>query len=309
MNRLSASPIRRALPLLGLLAVPVLTQIAEAQTIVTSPAAPAGTVAAVPAGPTRVALPVIVAAAIDTSGNEGNAKKALRAANYALGLTPGYAPASAKSYQALAGASLKNADWSFPFTATDYQKIGKVSKAAKVMTISVTPNSDGSFSAIAEMNDVKNGGLTGYGKGFSDAAEGALELAVRSAVVALGETATIPGIVISKPDGGLARLSLGTHSGARGGARVEYLGENDEPIAFGTIIDIAAGESVATVAPETAYPGLFVNQRIRLVSNPSESRALPTLSALQDKDYKAFERNFGFSLAVVGAVYFLTAPK
>lgn len=302
---------RLALPILGLVALPALCAIGQAQTIVSPPAAAPGTVAIVPAGPTRGAMPVIVAAAIDTTGNADNAKKALRAANAALSLTPGYSAASAKSYEALAGASMKDADWSFPFTATDYQKIGKVSKAARVMTISVTPGADGSFSAVAEMSDTATGGLTGYGTGASNAPEGgpqsALELAVRTAVVALGETAKLNGIVISRPDGYTARVSLGTLSGARGGARVEYLGETGETIARGTIIDIAAGEALATFAPETAVNDIFVNQRIRLVNNPSEKRALPTVSQLQEKDYKSFERNFGFSLALAGAVYYLSA--
>jgi hypothetical protein len=173
------------------------------------------------------------------------------------------------------------------------------------MTIAVTPASDGSFSAVAEMYDTKTGGLTGYGRGSAAAADGALETAVGAAVVALGETATIPGIIVAVPNGGVTRLSLGTISGARGGARVEYLGENGAPIAFGTIIDIAPGESLATVAPETAFPGLFVNQRVRLVTNPTAQRALPTLSQLQEKDYRSFERNFGVSLAIAGAVYYL----
>jgi len=304
-----APRFRLALPLLGLVAAPALLNFASAQTVVSPPAAAPGTIAVVPAGPKRVAMSVIVAAAIDTTGDADNARKALRAANAALGMTPGYSAAPAKSYQALAGASLKDADWSFPFTATDYQKIGKVSKGEKAMTISITPAADGSFSAVAEMVDTKNGALTGYGKGASNAPEGALELAVRAAVVALGETARISGIVVSKPSGYMARLSTGINSGARGGARVEYLGAEGEPIAFGTIIDIAAGEALATFAPETAVNDIYVNQRIRLVNNPSEKRALPTVSELHEKDYASFERNFGFSLALVGAVYYLTAPK
>lgn len=302
-----APRFRLALPLLGLVAVPTLSHFAVAQTVVSPPAAEPGTIAVVPAGPKRVAMPVIVAAAIDTSGNADNARKALRAANAALGMTPGYSPAPAKSYEALAGASLKDADWAFPFTATDIQKIGKVSKAAKAMTISVTPATDGTFSAVAEMMDTKHGGLTGRGTGISNAPEGALELAVRSAVVALGETARIPGIVISRPDGYTARLSVGTLTGARGGARVEYLGAEGEPIAFGTIIDIAAGEALATFAPETAVNDIYVNQRVRLVNNPTERRALPTISELHEKDFRSFERNFGFSLALAGAVYYLAA--
>lgn len=300
---------RLALPLLGLLAAPAFHSTSAAQTIVSPPAAAPGTVAVVPAGPKREAMSVIVASAIDTSGDADNAKKALRAANAALGMTPGYSAASAKSYEALAGASLKDADWAFPFTATDFQKMGKVSKAARAMTISVTPGGDGSFSAIAEMSDTGTGGLIGYGKGISNAAEGALELAVRSAVVQLGETAKLNGIVISRPDGYTARLSLGTLSGARGGARVEYIGGEGEPIAFGTIIDIAAGEALATFAPETAVNDIFINQRVRLVNNPTERRSLPSISKLQDKDFASFERSFGFSLALAGAVYYLAARK
>lgn len=302
----SRARFKGALPLLSLLALSGLVQPADAQTIVSPPAAAEGTVAAVPAGPARVAKPVIVAAAIDTSGNQENARLALSAANAALNSTPGYSPAGPKAYAAVAGASLKDATWAWPFTATDYQKIGKIATAGHAMTIAVTPAGDGSFSAIAEMYDTKTGGLTGYGRGSAAAGDNALRSAVSSAVVALGETATIPGVIIAKPNGGVARLSLGTITGARGGARVEYLGENGDPIAFGTIIDIAPGDALATVAPETAFPGLFINQRVRLVTNPAADRALPNVAQLQEKDYRSFERNFGISLAIAGAVYYLS---
>lgn len=301
----SRARFRGALPLLSLLALPSLMHSAGAQTIVAPPAAAEGTVAAVPAGPARVAKPVIVAAAIDTSGNADNARKALGAANAALSATPGYTPAGAKAYAAIAGASIKDATWAWPFTATDYQKIGKAAGAGNALTVAVTPAADGSFSSVAELYDTKSGGIVGYGRGSAAAGDGALETSVGAAVVALGETATIPGIIVAKPNGGLTRLSLGTLSGARGGARIEYLGENGDPIGVGTIIEIAAGESLATVAPETAYPGLFVNQRVRLVTNPSAERALPTLAQLQDKEYKTFERNFAVSLAIAGAVYYI----
>lgn len=306
MTSFSSRPrFRSALPLLSLLAVPALLHPALAQTIVTAPVAATGTVAAIPTSPTRTATPVIVAAAIDTTGNAENARLALSAANAALNSTVGYSPAPAKAYQALAGAAMKNANWSWPFTATDYQKIGKASSAPHALTISVTPAADGGFSATAEMMDTKHGGITGLGRGSSIAGENALQNAVSAAVVALGETATIPGVIVSKPNGGMARLSLGTTSGARGGARIEYLGDEGQPIAVGTIIDIAAGESLATVAPETAFPGLFINQRVRLVTNPSQKNALATAGDLFDKDYKDFERSFAISLGVAAAVYYL----
>ncbi|HEX8463327.1 MAG TPA: hypothetical protein VF627_01800 [Abditibacterium sp.] len=299
-----------ALPVVSLLALPGLRP-AAAQTVIAPPAAN-GTVAVVPAGPKRVAASVIIAAAIDTSGNAENAKRAISAANTALQATPGYAPMPPSGYAPLssgqAAAAFKGLDFSYPFTASDYQAIGKATKAPNALTISVTPAADGTFSAVAELMRTQDGALVGYGKGTSTAGatgDDLLDSAVASAVIALGETARIGGVVISKPAGGLARLSLGTQSGARGGARVEYLGETGQPIAFGTIIDISAGESLATVAPETAFPGLFVNQRIRLVTNPTAARATPTVAEKQDKDYREFERHFAFSFALVGAVYVL----
>jgi hypothetical protein len=310
MNRLSVARFRRALPLLSLLAVPAMSTSASAQTIVTPPAAAAGTAVAVPAGPKLSGTPVIIAAAIDTTGNADTAKRALVVANAALKATPGYQPVSESAYAPLSKANtesnMKGVDWQWPFVATDYQKIGKAAKVSMAMTISVTPGADGSYSAIAEMYRTSDGGLTGYGKGSSvNGGETALDEAVLAAVVALGETAKIPGVIVSKPSGNMARLSFGTINGARGGARIEYLGDDGEPIAFGTIVDIAAGESLATVAPETAYPNIFVNQRVRLVNNPSEKRALPSLSQLQEKDYKSFERNFAFSALLATAVYYL----
>jgi hypothetical protein len=294
------------------LAIPVLAQSVSAQTIVTPPVG--GAVVAVPGGPAIVGVPVIIAAAIDTSGNADTARRALIVANAALRATPGYRPAAQSEYTPLTGASaataLKATPWAYPFTASDYQKIGKASKAPYAMTISVTPGTDGTYSAVAEMIRTKDGALTGYGKGTTPASatpETALDSAVAAAVVALGETATIPGVIVSKPGAYMARISLGTLSGARGGARVEYLGEDGEPVAFGTIVDIAAGEAAATVAPETAFPGLHINQRVRLVNNPSAKRALPDFSTLQEKDYKTFERNFGFSLALAGAIYYIAA--
>ena len=174
---------------------------------------------------------------------------------------------------ALAKAATKGTDWAYPFTSTDYIKLGKVTKMARAMTLSVSPAGDG-YAATAEIYDTKLGVLTGYGRGTSGAGQSgdaALSSAIADAVRALGQTATIPGIVLAKPSAGgtyVARLSLGSLAGARGGARIEYLGDNGEPIAFGTLFDIAAGEGLATVAPEAAYPDIYVNQRVRLINNP-----------------------------------------
>ncbi|BCM89196.1 hypothetical protein IAD21_01040 [Abditibacteriota bacterium] len=302
----------RLLPLL-----PVLLAIgtrAHAQTVVTPPASAEGTVAVVPAGPTRSGAPVLIVAVVDTSGNADTAKKALNLAPKALAQTPGYSPVSASDYPsvsaALTKAATKDTDWSYPFTSTDYIKLGKVTKMTRAMTLSVTPAGDG-YTAIAELYDTKMGVLTGYGRGTSAAGQtgdDALSSAIADAVRALGQTATIPGIVLAKPSMGgtyVARLSLGTLSGARGGARIEYLGDNGEPIAFGTLFDIAAGEGLATVAPEAAYPDIFVNQRVRLINNPIEKRALPTARQRDEKEFDKFEKNFAVLVGVGTAVYLI----
>ena len=287
---------------------------AHAQTVVTPPAADAGTVAVVPAGPTRSGTPVLVAAVVDTTGNADNAKRALQLAPQALAQTPGYSPMPASEYPAvsaaLAKAAAKGVDWSYPFASTDYIKLGKVTKATRAMTLSISPAAEG-FDAVAELYDTKLGVLVGHGRGTSTAGltgDAALSSAITSAVVALGQTATFSGIVLSRPSMGgmyVARLSLGTLLGARAGARVEYLNELGQPIAFGTLFDIAPGEGLASVAPETAYPDIFVNQRVRLINNPLEKRALPTSRQNDEREFAQFERNFAISVAVGTAVYYI----
>lgn len=281
---------------------------AQAQTTVTRPGTSA--VGAVPGNPTRTGAVTVVAAAIDTSGDAEVAKRALGYANAALTMTPGYSPMPESDYkpltEKLAKAALKT-DWGWPFTASDYQKIGKLGKAPNAMTITVSPTTGG-YDAVAEMYDTARGALIGYGKASASGDE-ALQNSIGDAVTQLGVTATVDGIIISKPNGYLARLSLGTISGGRGGARVEYLDGAGNPIAFGTIFDIAPGESLATVAPETAYSRLGINSRVRIVDNPTTKRALPDFSKLGDQEFKKFETQFGIAAAAATAVYFLSGGK
>lgn len=300
------------LPVLALGGALLLPRAAQAQTVVTPVGGHAmtGTAGVVPAGPTRMGALTVVAAAIDTAGDADVAKRALGYANQALRGAPGYSPLPTSEYAPLNEKLAKEAaktDWGWPFTATDYQKIGKLSKAPMAMTITVSPTTDG-YEAVAEMYDTKRGALTGYGKERATG-DDALQTAIGRAVTKLSQTATFDGIIISKPSGYLARLSLGTLSGARGGARVEYLDNTGTPIAFGTVFDIAPGEALATVAPETAYPGLMINGRVRLVNNPTEKRALPTFAQLGEKEFNDFQKEFGVALAITAAVYYLSGGK
>ena len=303
-----AARVLATLPVVALAGALLAPSMAHAQTTVTQPGATA--VGVVPGNPMRAGAVTVVAAAIDTSGDAATAKLALGYANAALTATPGYSPMAPSDYAPLSAKLAKDAlktDWGWPFTATDYQKIGKLSKAPNAMTITVSPVAGG-YDAVAEMYDTKRGALVGYGKA-SASGDGALQNAIADAVTQLGVTATLDGIIISKPNGYLARLSLGTISGGRGGARVEYLDGAGNPIAFGTIFDIAPGESLATVAPETAYSRLVINGKVRLVNNPTAKRALPDFTKLGDQEFKSFESQFGVSLAAAAAVYFIAGGK
>ena len=296
------------LPVVALAGALLAPSMAQAQTTLTQPNNSA--VGIVPGNPTRAGAMTVVAAAIDNSGNAETAKLALGYANAALKATPGYSPMAGSDYAPLSEKLTKDAlktDWGWPFTATDYQKIGKLGKVSNAMTISVSPVAGG-YDAVAEMYDTKRGALVGYGRA-SATGDDALQTSIGDAVTQLGVTATLDGIIISKPNGYLARLSLGTVAGARGGARVEYLDGAGNPIAFGTIFDIAPGEALATVAPETAYSRLGINGRVRIVDNPTTKRALPDFTKLGDQEFKSFETKFGVSLVAAAAVYYIAGGK
>ena len=302
------------LPMMALSGALMMSHAALAQTVVNAPAAAGttmtGTVGVVPGNPSRLGATTVVAAAVDTAGDAEVAKRALGYANEALRATPGYSPMATSEYAPLNEKLAKEAtktDWGWPFTATDYQKIGKLAKAPNAMTITVSPVAGG-YDAVAEMYDTKRGALVGYGRGSATGDDG-LQTSIGQAVTALGQTATFSGIIISKPNGYLARISLGQVAGARAGARVEYLNGEGVPVAFGTIFDLAPGESLATVAPETAYPDLMINGRVRIVNNPTAKRALPTFTDLANADFKKFETEFGISLAAAAAVYYISGGR
>lgn len=294
----------RTLRFAPVLVLPLLVaSAATAETTITD-----GAVTAVPAGPKRIQSTVIVAAAVDTAGNADLAHQALVAANKALGQTPGYSPMPNSEYAAVADkdavATLKDVDYGYPFTATDFQKIGKATKAPYALTVAIAPEAGG-YKATAELYDTKTGGLKNIGTGVSTAAtpEG-LDSAVTAAVIGLGQTATFNGVLLSKPGAYMAHITGGELTGVRGGARVEYL-ENGAPIAYGTVIELGQSTSVATVAPETAFPSLYTNMHIRVVNNPTEKRALPTQTAVEEKEFKRFENSFAISTAGALAVYYL----
>ena len=297
-----SSAVLKTLPLLAL---PLISLPAHAQTTITQN----GTSAVVPGGPKHWKVDtVVVAAAIDDSANPDNAKKALLAANRALTLSPGLTPAPASAYSPVgvsdAAQGLGATDWGWPFTASDYQKIGKSTHATEALTVEVTQQGT-SFSAIAELYDTSNGALINRGTGVSrDGAPEPIASAVGHAVEGLTQTAQFDGVVISIPGAYQARISLGEMQGARAGARVEYL-QDGQPIAYGTIVDLGQAESVATVAPESAFPQIYPNLAVRVVLNPTRERAMPSAQEISDKEDKKFEQSFTLAAGIATAVYFI----
>lgn len=252
-------------------------------------------------------MPVAVISATDTSGDPAAARHALDAANAAISHWPGYV---AISPRAVAGA-LSKLNLHGDLVAPDYQNIGKRLKAQRMIAITLTPGNDNtSYTALAEMYDTTNGSLVGRGQAPFTATPGtgnaaptpdglrdrSIDGAVAAAIAALDETATLHGIVISLPGAYQARLSLGERQGIRNGARIEYLVDG-QPVAYGTVFDVGAGEALASIASEAAMPSVMLDTEFRTVSNPTLARAGLTARQVDDKNWKKFERDF-----IIGAI-------
>ena len=141
-------------------------------------------------------------------------------------------------------------------------------------------------------------------------AERAVDGAVARAVFDLNRPIQVRGVVLNKiARSGVkgaplfTRISLGELSGARVGTPIEYLSPQGERIGFGTIVDLAPGESLATVAPEAAYGNLHMNCEVRSLDNPPLARAGSPVYSNDEREWARFERSFGLALGIAGAAY------
>jgi hypothetical protein len=132
----------------------------------------------------------------------------------------------------------------------------------------------------------------------------AVDGAILNAVAQMNEPAQLNGIVVSLPAQHMARLSLGDMHGLRNGARIEYL-VRGTPIAYGTVIDVGKGESLATVAGERAFPFIEVNSEWRTSGIPAIGVAGRTRDQIDEREWKRFERDFGVAGFAVGVAYLL----
>ena len=276
-----------------------------------------------------VGMKTAVVSATDTDGNLQHAKRALMAANVALARTPGYALMPVMDVAGL----LKERKLSYPFNIPDYQQLDKKGKIKRALLVTLNAGAVGADSAnhtaLIEMFDTATGGLVGRGEGnftatpantSADAATAdttavmpstdemelrAIDGAIFSAVDDMMQPAQLNGIVVTRPQGYQVRLSLGEIGGLRNGSQIEYLGTGGQAVAYGTVINLGRGEALATVAPERAYPQIYVNMPFRTVSIPSAGRAGLTQTQLDDREWDKFERDFGVISAIAGGVYLL----
>jgi hypothetical protein len=132
----------------------------------------------------------------------------------------------------------------------------------------------------------------------------AVDGAILHAVEQMNEPATLNGIIVSLPGGYTARLSKGLMHGLRNGARVEYTFRG-QTIAYGSIVDVGKGESIATVAPERAFPLLSINGEFHTVSNPVAGAMGKSRDEIEDREFSKFEKEFGLGAGLAGLAYLL----
>lgn len=262
-----------------------------------------------------IGLKVAVVAALDTSGNQDAALRALQAANIGLERQPGYQVADPQ----FVADALEEAKLQWPFAPKQYPEVRKVlDKADRILTISVSPQkgANPTYEAIAELFDTKTGGLVGRGQSLytvstaatddqsSSPAMRAVDGAVLGALAEMSKPAVLNGVVVSRPQGYAVRLSMGSYGGLRNGARIEYL-KNGEAIAYGTVIKLGTGDSIATVAPESAFHKIQVNTPFRTASIPPVGLAGLSLSEISKNEFDDFAKDFAIGSVLAGIGYLI----
>jgi hypothetical protein len=260
-------------------------------------------------------LKVAVVATSDSSGNQDAALRALQAANIGLERQPGYI---VENPQAVAKA-LKEAHLQWPFAPKQYPEVRKkLDKADRVLTISVSPQPGASatYNAVAELYDATTGGLVGRGESLytvsssapdannADPQMRAVDGAVLGAIADMSKPAVLNGVVISLPESYRVRISLGSFAGLRNGSRLEYMADG-KPFAYGTVIDLGTGESVATVAPESAFGKIQVNTPFRTAAIPPIGLAGLSRQEISKEEFDKSAKDFAIAGALATIVYLI----
>lgn len=262
-----------------------------------------------------IGLKVAVVAASDSSGNKDVALRALQAANIGLERQPGYIVADPQEV----AHALKDANLQWPFAPKQYPKIRKkLEKADRVLSIAVSPQpgTNATYNAVAELYDTTTGGLVGRGESLytvsspspdsntGDPQMRAVDGAVLGAIYEMSKPAVLNGVVVSRPQGYNVRISLGTFAGLRNGSRIEYLADG-KPFAYGTAISVGTGDSLATVAPESAFNKVQVNTPFRTVNIPAEGLRGLSRAEISKKEFDKFSKTFAVGAALATIAYLI----
>ena len=288
-------------------------------------------------------LRTAVVGATEVEGNVSAARRGLAAASAAISVLPGYTgvPAGevARAMSTLKGDALRLPEYQHLKKAIRADRV-----LSLVLTPGLATDADATYTAVVELYDTTTGGLVGRGEstftatgeattpapetsvpGANEARgtlvngvngtlpERAVDGAVARAVFALNNPVIQRGVVLSKSATSntkgaplFARISLGEREGMRAGTPIEYI-VGGERVGFGTIVDLGAGEAVATVAPETAFSRIFVNTEVRNVDNPPLARSGMSQRQRDDREFARFEREFGIAFLGSLAAYYLIA--
>jgi hypothetical protein len=281
-----------------------------------------------------------IVSATDTSGSVDAARRGMAAAYAAISILPGYTnvPANevANAMQNIKADALRLPEYQH------LKKALKADRVLSVTLTPGDAGADAAtYTAVIELYDTNTGGLAGRGEETFTASgdtapasvpatsipgasvargplmegtqgtltERAIDGAVARAVFELNAPVIRRGVVLNtvaqsenRSAPMYTRISLGEIQGLRSGAPVEYLSPQGQRIAFGTIIDLGRGESLATVAPESAFANIYVNCEVRNLDNPPLARSGRSASGLDEKEWKAYEARFGVALVAALAI-------
>ncbi len=104
------------------------------------------------------------------------------------------------------------------------------------------------------------------GQGYSGIAQ-LIGAAAAETVEQLSEATQLRGIVISRPEAGQVRISLGGLQHVRNGARVQF-GTGDTIIGGGEVIELDDAQALVQVKPRFAFQRVEVNTPVVVVYNP-----------------------------------------
>lgn len=134
-----------------------------------------------------------------------------------------------------------------------------------------------------------------------------LEKAVADTVDQFAEVALMRGIVVSKPEGGFVRISMGSMDHVRNNAEVMF-GSVDDVIGYGDVIEVDGGHSMVRVRPRFAYQRIELNTPFQVVYNPPGYAAGMTVAQREARADRVDEFEFGASLVIAILGIFVFKP-